>query len=249
MVTRPESQSTILAELLKQAGAEPYLFPALAITHSSNPERANQAIGRLPGYDILIFISPNAVEYGINRVEQQLEHIPEKLLLATVGAGSARALEARIGRAPDIVPQDVFNSEALLAQPALQDMAGKQVMIMRGNGGRDKLATTLKQRGASVQYVEVYQRIMPVADAARLQSDWQQQAMDYVVVTSGEGLQNLIKLVGKELEQALLATPLVVVNSRLQSLAKQLGFSDEIITSDKASDAAIVEAIVSHHVK
>ena len=145
---------------------------------------------------------------------------------------------------PDIVPQEIFNSEALLALGAMTAVAGKRVMIVRGNGGRNKLGDTLRARGAEVHYVEVYQRRLPRVDQARLARDWQQQAMDAIVVTSGEALKNLPLLVGAPLRDRLLASCLVVVNPRLQDLAIQSGFHGPGRLAAKASDRAILKALI-----
>jgi len=240
MVTRPAHQATRLCDYIKQAGGEAYVFPALAIADTPHAAHAKAALTRLDDIDILIFISPNAVQYGLHYINT----LPAHLQTAAVGAGSAQALVDKLGRPVDIVPSAVFTSEALLAEPGLLDVTGKNILILRGNGGRSKLADSLRERGATVEYVEVYQRVLPVADNAQLALDWQQQAMDVIIVSSGEGLRNLPQLVGEHLQTRLFTTQLLVVNARLQSIATQLGFSATITIAEKASDVAILQSLI-----
>lgn len=240
MVTRPAHQSSKLCGYIKQAGGEPYVFSALAIVETPNIEQAKAALTQLDDVSIIIFISPNAVNYGLRYIKA----LPASIQTAAVGAGSAQALADKLGRPVDIVPSGVFNSEALLAQPALQEVAGKKILILRGNGGRSKLADSLCERGARVEYVEVYQRTLPEVDSAQLAQDWQQHAMDVIIVSSGEGLKNLPQLVGEHLQTRLFATQLLVVNARLQGIATKLGFNGVIKVAEKASDVAILQGLI-----
>ncbi len=245
MVTRPQNQAVNLCQLLQDAGAECYQFPALVINDVSDPTVPAATLQRIADYDIIIFISPNAVEYGA-RYLTAAGGLPAQILIAAVGAGTARTIQYAFARPADIVPQTVFNSEALLAEPALAQVKDKRVLIVRGVGGREALAECLRDRGAQVDYVEVYQRVQPEVDRGRLTKDWQQQPMAYIIASSGEGLQNLPILAGEDLQPTLFATTLLVVNERLQSLAKAVGFSD-IIVSEQVSDDALVQTLISHH--
>jgi uroporphyrinogen-III synthase len=56
-----------------------------------------------------------------------------------------------------------FDSESVLALPAFQApaVAGRRVLILRGDGGRDLLGDTLRARGAEVEYLTCYHRNGP----------------------------------------------------------------------------------------
>ncbi|WP_296815495.1 uroporphyrinogen-III synthase [Thiobacillus sp.] len=66
----------------------------------------------------------------------------------------------------DVVTPDGQDSEAVLALPQLQAVAGRQVVIVRGVGGRALMADTLRARGADVHFMECYRRTCPHADPA-----------------------------------------------------------------------------------
>lgn len=233
LVTRPKGQETRLCELIEAAGGEAIRFPVLEIAPAA---QAPAALARLAQFDLFIFISPNAVTHGMNLIEQA-GGLPTAARLATVGQGSARELQQRLGRAVDIVPGGRFNSESLLAEPAMADVAGKRVLILRGKGGRELLANTLRERGAEVEYAEVYQRLCPAAEGR----PWE-QAIDIITVTSGEGLRNLYAMVGQSGRTWLRQTPLLVINGRLGEIAHELGIATTVV-SRQASDDSIVEAL------
>jgi uroporphyrinogen-III synthase len=162
--------------------------------------------------------------------------------IATVGASSAAALREH-GLAPDLVPAHQYNSEALLALGELQDMHGKRVVIMRGNGGREHLRDTLRARGAEVDYVEVYRRVCPETDSHLMRSLLQPGALDVITVTSNETLQNLFTMAGVSGQPQLRTLPLVVASERQAQLAQELGFEHAAVVAENAGDAALVEAV------
>jgi len=145
-VTRPRDQAARLARHIEQAGGIPLLFPLLDIAPAQDQRVLREQISRLAEFDLAIFISPNAVQYGMAAIRAAGE-LPQKLKIATVGQGSAKALR-ELGIAEVIAPAERFDSEGLLALPELQHVAGWRVLILRGDGGRELLGDTLRARGA-----------------------------------------------------------------------------------------------------
>ena len=144
------------------------------------------------------------------------------------------------------MPEDQFNSEALLALDELQDLSGQRVVIFRGNGGREYLHDSLLARGAEVDYVEVYRRACPVVDDDELLAGTIDQGyLAAVTVTSNETLQNLFDMAGAAGQPLLRELPLIVVGERQVALARQLGFSKQPLLAANASAEAIVAAAQS----
>ena len=125
-------------------------------------------------------------------------------------------------------------------------MTGRRVAIFRGNGGRDKLRDTLVERGAVVDYIEVYRRVCPDVDPGSLLHLWQPGVLDVITVTSNETLQNLFDMAGAEGQAALCAIPLVVVSQRQVALAEKLGFAQAPLVAKNASDDAIVNVLAAY---
>jgi len=242
LVTRPAHQAEGLCRLIEAAGAQAIRFPVLAIAPPLDARPALALVQRLAQYDLAIFVSPNAVELGLDLIEAH-GGIPPGLRLAVVGEGSGRALRARLGRGPDLQPTERYDSEGLLALPVLQQVAGWRVVVFRGDGGRELLGQTLRERGAVVDYAEVYRRTQPAVDPALLATQLTQGLVDIVTVTSSEGLRNLLQLAGADNALRLRRLPLVVVSERTAALAQELGFSQPARVAALASDAGLVEAV------
>ncbi len=261
VITRPVEQAAGLAELITDAGGNAILFPVLKITESSDKSPLDKLIQELSLYSILIFISPNAVKYGLGYLLQHTQ-IPKQCKIATVGKGSALKAKQLLQRDIDIVPKAFdgksggYNSESLLALPELKSVKNKKIAILRGNGGRELLADTLRERGALVSYINTYTRCLPdeknnVESLNRLITlieNTQNNEFMYVIITSGEGLNNCLHLLGKHATECLNKTQLIVINERLVAIAKKLGFKKNPLVAKNASDQALADCVIRCHV-
>ena len=221
VVTRPAGQNEGLAELIRAEGGEPIVFPVLEILDLEDTRALVAAADRLDEYDLAVFISPNAVDKALNVIGARREW-PQGLRAATIGRASEKAL-ARYGVMNVIAPSGRFDSEALLALPQLADVQGWRVVVFRGDGGRELLGDTLRERGATVEYVECYRRVRPNADVEPLLKRWGRGEIDAVTVSSSEGLRNLYDMLGKLGQAWLKRTPLLAPHARIVENARALG--------------------------
>ncbi|WP_288379497.1 uroporphyrinogen-III synthase, partial [uncultured Massilia sp.] len=200
-------------------------------------------------YALVAFVSPNAVDAAFAHLSAWPAGVP----VAVVGEGSRLAL-ARHGVTPDITtihcPPDPANSDSehLLASLDLAALAGKRVLIVRGERGRELMADTLRAAGALVEPVAAYRRSVPRLNAALAsqlagllagQNDW--------IITSSEALRGLEALV-RELDPAagperLREQHLIVPHARIAETARALGCGR--ITLTGSGDARLLAAIQS----
>ncbi|CAG2127477.1 fused uroporphyrinogen-III synthase HemD/membrane protein HemX [Cupriavidus plantarum] len=130
-----------------------------------------------------------------------------------------------------------FDSEALWSRldrlPSIGGYAGKRVLIIRGNGGRDWLAERLRDAGATVEAVEAYRRTLPEPSAMQWQAvrdglrpDAPPQAW---LLTSSEAVRNLDALARLHLSPQELARLLqvqcITPHARIAAQAESLGFA------------------------
>jgi uroporphyrinogen-III synthase len=236
IITRPREQANPLVRLIEQAGGHPVLFPLLEISPPADEETLHDAVSRLDGFDLAVFVSPNAVRYGMQAIRAR-GPLPPRLKIATVGQGSARALR-EMGVDAVIAPQDRFDSEALLALPELQDVAGWRVAIFRGDGGRELLGDTLKVRGASVEYVECYRRSRPRQDVAGLD-----RKADVITVTSSEALAYLWEMLDETSRGHFADIPLFVSHQRIAEAARQMGWRNVVLAA--TGDDGLVTGLIA----
>lgn len=232
LVTRPEAQAGTLAELIRDSGGEPILFPVIRIEMGGD-QSALQALD-LTAYDWLIFVSRNAVD-GFQAAGHSL---PPALRLAAVGDGTAAAMRER-GYRVDCQPDISNGSEGLLQMPPMQNLSGQRVLIVRGEGGRELLADTLSARGATISYIEVYRRAPAMHDHS---SCIVAMHADKLVCTSVAGVDNLCQILS-EFKTDLLCKPLVVVSERIRQHAQALGFR-WVEVSNSASDDAVLNTLI-----
>jgi uroporphyrinogen-III synthase len=238
LVTRPREQAAGLAALIREEGGEPILFPAIEIGELADPAAFHAIADRLDAFDLAIFISPTAVRRALDLLQarRQGRPWPARLQVAAIGRGTARELE-RSGFPEVLASAAEADSEALLALPALASVAGRRVVIFRGQGGREVLRDTLAARGARVEYAECYRRIRPAHEISA--PAWAQRALDAVTVSSGEGLANLDALLGAWRRDWLQESPLFVSHPRIAEEAARLGARETVVAGPGDREVAL----------
>jgi uroporphyrinogen-III synthase len=243
VITRPAGESQRLAALIRAAGGEPLLYPALDIQDAPDVRALDGVIDRLDAVDLAIFISPSAVDKAMTRITAR-RALPATLRCAAIGPGGAQALQ-RFGVNDVITPQrgdGRYDSESLLALPFLQDVRGLRVVIFRGDGGRELLGATLAARGAVVEQVTCYRRGKPTFDVLPLMRAWERDVIAAVVVTSSEGLRNFFEHIGAAGQARLKRTPIVVPHPRIAAAARELGLVR--VVEAASGDDLLVQAVV-----
>jgi uroporphyrinogen-III synthase len=250
-ITRPVDQAKKLASLIIEAGGTPILFPLIEITPLNDYKQFDAIISHITEYDWAIFISSNAVQNGMPRLIKQTEKlgIPSHLQFAAIGPVTANELKA-FGVKEVLTPashiQDGneskvrFDSESLLALPEMCQVEGKKILLVRGVGGRDVLAETLRARGAQVTFAECYQRTNPQTNCDLLTQLCHAKKLHGVVVTSSEAMRHLLDLAGNT--QWLKDITLFVNHARIAELPQQLGL--KVAVANSAGDDAMLALVL-----
>ncbi len=242
VVTRPVHQAEGLCQLIESYGGKAIRFPTLAISEPHDSAAAQHIIDHLEDYQMAIFTSANAVRWGLRwGLERRFSELPI-LQRVAIGKATAQTLSQCAAPAHWVSPPP-FNSEALLTLPTLQAVDGLSIVIFCGEGGREVLDATLRQRGAKVIKARVYRRSLPAVSINPLLHYWKKGQIQAVVITSTESLKNLFALAGEVAKPWLCRTPLVVVSRRSQQTALQLGVQSSPLIASEVSDAAIVETL------
>jgi uroporphyrinogen-III synthase len=236
LVTRPAAQCAMLCAEIEGQGGSAIAFPAVEI----EPVAVQAAAVAAADYDLVVFVSVNAVEHGAQQMIKSA-----RTRIAAIGRATAAALAAA-ELAADIVPEGGFNSEALLAHPELQLTSGARVLIVRGEGGRELLRDTFAEHGMVVETREVYRRVRPNVDAAKVaevEARWSDEGIDVATATSIETLQNLQALLTEHGRQLLSGTALLVPSRRIVAAAVSAGLRGEAIVAAGADDASMIGAL------
>jgi uroporphyrinogen-III synthase len=241
VVTRPVRHAEELADAISAAGGRVIRFPVIDIVARDSDEVAGMlAAGATP--DILIFVSRNAAAFGPPASSVTGASI------AAIGPSTAAELKDA-GFTVDIVPGSGFDSEHLLGHPALSDVSGKSITIVRGEDGRELMADTLRSRGANVSYLPVYERKPHVVDSqelSRLVQHFAQDEIDCVTVMSVATLENFLRLIPDSCREKMRKTLLVAPSERVIQTAKDLIPGAPTALASGPQVAAMVDALIAH---
>lgn len=240
LVTRPAHQADNLCRLIVEQGGEAIRFPTLEIMALAETDSLINEIANLGGIQWLVFVSANAVNFALKANGGKISRL-NPMGIAAVGQATALALKSA-GLPVDLMPAQNYSSEALLAMPQWRQVNGQRFLIVRGEGGREELATTLRNRGAEVIYWDVYKRVIPNIDSSEVLGLLRRRKLNAVTVTSGEALQNLLIMLDQHYHHLLFSVPLTVISDRVGQMAVDMGFK-QIAVSANPSDAAILKAV------
>lgn len=245
VITRPRHQAQNLSELVRLAGGRPVLFPVIEIAQVADPGGLPGKLKLLTQADLLIFVSQNAVTMCRQALDEYGETFPSVPVYA-VGDSTAQALQDA-GVSQIEAPSRQNNSEGLLNLCSLHNIKHKNIVIIRGEGGRELLADGLRARGAQVTYFECYRRVKPLIGDSPLQVAFRSDRTVFVTLTSVEAAINLVELCSENYLPILLQTMLVVASERIGSYCRDvLGFTGAILIAAQSGDRAMMGAMVSH---
>jgi uroporphyrinogen-III synthase len=236
VVTRPARQAGAFAQKLAALGASPIVFPSIVILPPADRAPLDDVHARLHEYDLAVFVSPNAVEYGAPAASRW----PASLSAFAPGPGTAEALRAA-GITDVRVPRTTLDSEGLLALTDLTDVSGRHVIVFRGEGGRDLLADTLRERGALVDLVSCYQRSVPSSGAGGLVEALRERRAHAVTITSSEGVDNLWSVLGDEGRRLIATLPVFAPHPRIAERVRALGVP---VIETAGGDAGLIEGLL-----
>jgi uroporphyrinogen-III synthase len=239
VVTRPRAAAEALAPALEAEGARVFIFPALAIEAIASTPALERLLARLATFDLAIFVSANAVEHGL-AMARRAGAWPPGLRVAAIGEATAEALRSS-GIARVISPPERHDSEGLLALPELQAVQAQNVIVFRGEGGRERIKETLAERGAKVEYAECYRRVRPQSDARALLAAWRRGEIHAVSALSAETLRNFVAMVGPADAGTLSSATLVVPHQAIAAEPDARRFARVAIAAHGAQ--GLIEAL------
>ena len=241
LLTRPAEECAAQAQYLAMDGVHCSSQPLLRIDPVPITEAMRKQAAALDGYALVIVVSKPAARLGMALLGELRAATPRPAWFA-VGAGTAQVLNA-LGQPADF-PSGGDDSEALLRLPALLqrlDCPSPRVLILRGEGGREWLAEQLRARGAEVDYLQLYRRALPTYAPTALRQRIGLERLNGVVVSSGQGFDNLLRLAADDTSW-LLRLPLFVPSQRVAQIATAAG-AIAVINCGGASVQALREGL------
>ena len=242
LLTRPAEECGAVAAVLAEAGIHSASLPLLAIEPLPETAQQRATVLELDRYCAVIVVSKPAARLGIELLDRYWPQPPFAQAWFSVGAATG-AILADYGLDASW-PERGDDSEALLALPRLSEALARpdpKVLILRGEGGRELLAETLRARGVQTDILELYRRYLPDYPAGTLAATLRSERLNGLVVSSGQGLLSLRELAADTWPE-MLELPLFVPSPRVAEMARQLG-AKRIVDCRGASVAALLAAL------
>lgn len=244
LVTRPAEQAESLARAIEGAGGTAIRAPMIVITGLHDGSVAGAVARELGSFDIVIFVSRNAAEFGVPLINEEGQSLDGKPVFA-VGLGTAACLK-NLGVKNVITPASEFSSEGLLRLDGLSEakIKDKRIVIFRGVGGREYLAKTLERRNADVVYCECYERSKPPLVLGSALKKNAIKVPDIGLATSIEVLDNLVEKIEDEGIDQLFDMQMLVVGSRVGQEVEARGFTHRALVVENPSDDSILKRLI-----
>jgi uroporphyrinogen III methyltransferase/synthase len=246
VVTRPREQAASLAEPLEALGAEVLQAPTIRIEPRPLDDEVAAVLRELATYQLVVFTSANAVRVFAAYLARGTEDggMPAGPVVAAVGPATAAALET-YGLACHLVP-DEYVAEGLL--DAFEEQAapvdGAHVLIPCARDAREVLPETLRERGAAVDVLHIYDTVATgelAVPAAQVES------ADYITFTSASTVKRLAALLerdgaGRPLAERLAGARLCSIGPVTSQALRDLGLPVAVEARDYTA-AGLVAAI------
>ncbi len=247
VVTRAMSQAQGLCELVRDCNGVPLALPALEIQWLPLTAKQQQSLtasrNRRPS--LMIFTSVNAVASVARQLESNQRTLDADATCIAIGAATAARLR-ELGVSVEVAER--ATSEGLAQMPVLAEADDRELILIRGEGGREILAPLLQKNGWIVNEIVGYRRRLPRLDVKPMFDQWRSRQVVFVTFMSGDTARNLVKM-ARSLGQSQLdlarSTPAVVISERVGDCVRSLGWQAPIVVARTTSAQAMLAAVES----
>jgi uroporphyrinogen III methyltransferase/synthase len=238
VVTRARAQASGTARSLAALGADVVELPAIRIEPRLDSEEVRAAVANLHSYALICLTSPNAVRLLFEAMAAQGRDARAlaNATVAAIGPGTAAALGER-GVIADLVPER-FVAESLVAALAELDVQGKPVLLARAAEAREVLPDALRERGAELDVVALYETVAEDPDPAALDAA---ADADYVTFTSSSTVRNLLAAVGDRFPTGARVVSIGPVTSET---AREAGLEVHV-EAERHDPSGLIDALVA----
>ena len=242
LVTRPDERGQQLVDMLAKAGVVAIHLPLFNIEAGAELNGLPNKFAQLKVGDYVFAVSKSAVDFADKALKNTGFVWRDDLQYFTVGQGTAQHF-AMITTLAVHYPTTQENSEGVLQLAAMQNLQGKTILILRGNGGRELLSEQAQQRGANVEIVECYRREPIVYNRTEQTSLCKRAGVQTIVATSAEILTQLVDFVPQNEHNWLKSCQLITVSERISHLAQALGWQN-VIVSPRADNQTLLQTLL-----
>jgi uroporphyrinogen III methyltransferase/synthase len=237
VVTRARAQASGVAATLRALGADVVELPAIRIESRIDAPEVRDAVADLHSYALVCLTSPNGVHLLFEAMAAQGRDARSlaNATVAAIGPGTAAAL-AEHGVTADLVPERSI-AESLVEALAEVDVAGRPVLVARAAEARDVLPDALRERGAELDVVSLYETVAEDPDPEAVA---EAASADYVTFTSSSTVRNLLAAIGDHFPRS---ARIVSIGPVTSEAAREAGLEVHV-EADRNDPSGLVEGLV-----
>jgi uroporphyrinogen-III synthase len=244
LVTRAHRQAEGLSSRLRELGAEVIEAPVIEIRPPDSFEELDAALNEILQYDWLILTSVNGVEALFSRLDplglsvDSLQH----LKIAAIGPATEERIQDH-GLVVDIVPQKYVAEDVV--RSLRKQVKGERVLLARAKVARDVIPEELRNAGARVDVVEVYQTVVPENAKEMLEKVFRQAELPHVITfTSSSTVKNFLStILGTEIPSKLSKIKLASIGPVTSETLREFGMPVHVEGDEYTMDG-LAQAIV-----
>lgn len=192
LITRAEQQAKQMSAAVQKQGGIPVEIPLLHITAAPH-NQFQQVREELDTYNWIIFTSKNGVNFFLDGLQQPL---PKTMKIAAVGVKTKQELEYR-GYNVHFVPT-AFVAEVFAKEFVNHIESGMRILLPKGNFARDVIREALRNHGAIVRELVVYETAVHLQMREQLIDALQSREIDVITFTSPSTVQSFLTLLEGE---------------------------------------------------
>ena len=235
--TRPAEKNLSLLKGLENTNISLLSHPLTEIIPLKNYDKFDEILNNLKNYQHIIFISTNAVQFFISRVNKFSIKLPKHIIFSSIGPTTQKALKDNF----DInvhCPKKNFDSKHLLKNKVFEHVQNKKVLVVRGVEGRESLKKMLEEKGAYVDYGECYIRNYLPINFEKIQQEIKAYNSIFLLISSHESAINFLAQNKEHDWQWLKSTKIIVNHPRVKEV---LGLTSDniILTNDVALNSLL----------
>jgi uroporphyrinogen III methyltransferase/synthase len=230
VVTRARAQASDLSATLRALGAEVAELPAIRIAPVAGGPEIDAAVAALDEYDLVVLTSVNGVDQLFARMAERgrdARALPASATVVAIGPATAERLAGHGVRA-DVVPER-FVAEGILDALAGRDLAGRRVLVARAREARPELVDGLRERGARVDEVALYDTLVERPEPGELEAAL---GADYVTFTASSTVRAFTGLLGPAERERLNGLRVVSIGPVTTRAARDAGLEVHVEASE-----------------
>jgi len=231
VVTRSREQASRLSSLIEELGGQAIEIPTIKIVPNDDMSLLHRSFEAIENYQWLIFTSINGVKIFFEEMAKARKDIRDLkgLEIAAIGPATAQALRDR-GLLVDVIPEE-FRAEGLNDVLKSRIRPGSRVLLPRARGARDVLPEVLRECGAEVTEIGLYEAVAEQIGPEELQF-LSGDRIDAITFTSSSTVKNFVKMLGEgNLKEAVRSAKVVCIGPVTAATAEEMGMRVDKVAS------------------